>query len=359
MPAILSRYIAMRLLSSIAVSFLIFFAIVYLIDFVNLLQDMAQNPKANIFEVAFLGLIRAPVVVEQTFPFTMLFAAIATFVGLSRKMELVVARGTGVSIWQILTPALLAAAFVGIVMTAVYNPAATRLKEYSEKFSNEVFDRAPSTSTARWLRQLSSEDQSIVRAERSSDRGRTLGGVTAFVFTPKEGAFRERIEATAALLHAGYWELQAARVMRPGMPPESHPVYRLATNLTFEQVAETVSSPDTISFWELPPVISQWQASGIQTRKFELKYQSLIARPALYASMVLIAAMVSLGLACLGGVSRAILGGVLTGFVLYVAGEMAGDLGAAGFIMPVVAAWAPPIIGVMLSVTVLLYREDG
>ncbi len=45
--------------------------------------------------------------------------------------------------------------------------------------------------------------------------------------------------------------------------------------------------------------------------------------------------------------------------MLYVGGEMAGDLGAAGFITPVVAAWAPSIVGGLLSVTVLLYQEDG
>ena len=150
-----------------------------------------------------------------------------------------------------------------------------------------------------------------------------------------------------------------ARVLRPGMAPESHPVYRLSTNLTPDQVAETVTSPETISFWELPRIISQWEASGIDTRKFRLQYQSLIARPALFATMVLIAVAVSLGLTRLGGVSRAILGGVIAGFVLYVGGEMAGDLGAAGVITPTVAAWAPPIFGVLMSVTVLLYREDG
>ena len=359
MPAILSRYIATRLLSSILVSFVIFFALVYLIDFINLIQDMTQNPQANMVEIAFLGLLRAPVVVEQTFPFTMLFAAIATFVGLSRKMELVVARATGVSVWQMLAPALLTAGLVGVVATTLFNPAATWLQERSIQNETALYSKSSSKSSSRWIRQQSNEDQSVIRAKRSGNFGRKLTGVTAFVFTLQEGAFVERIEAKTAILKPGYWELRSARVMRAGMAAESHPVYRLATHLTAEQVAETITSPETISFWELPRVIEQWDASGINTRKFQLQFQELLARPALFATMVLIAVMVSLGLARLGGVSRAILGGVLAGFVLYIAGEMAGDLGAAGFITPVVAAWAPPIIGVLMSVTVLLYREDG
>jgi lipopolysaccharide export system permease protein len=359
MPIILSRYIAMRLLTAIVFTFLIIFALIFLIDFVNLIQDIGQNPQATIFDIVWLGLLRSPIIAEDVFAFIVLFASIGAFVGLSRKMELVVARATGVSIWQMLVPALLTAAFVGIAVTALYNPAATFLKEQSSKTADEIFARSKATSSARWIRQQSNEDQSILRAQRSTERGRQLSDVTAFVFTLKEGAFQERIEAPTAILRDGFWELHSARVLRPGMAPESHPVYRLSTNLTRDQVAETVTSPETISFWELPRVISQWDASGINTRRFRLKYQSLVAQPALFATMVLIAVAVSLGLTRLGGVPKAILGGVLAGFMLYVGGEMAGDLGAAGFITPTVAAWAPPIFGVLMSVTVLLYREDG
>jgi lipopolysaccharide export system permease protein len=358
-PSILSRYIAWRLFNAIVITFIIIFSLVFLIDFVNLLQDLGQSSSARTIDVMLLTLQRTPLIAEEIFPFTILFAAIAAFVSLSRKMELVVARATGISIWQMLAPALLTAGFVGIAATAAYNPAATWLKERSIQNEIALYAKSPSKSSSRWIRQQSAEDQSIIRAKRSGNRGQKLAGVTAFVFTLQEGAFVERIEAATANLKPGYWEMRSARVMRAGMAPESHPVYRLATHLTAEQVAETITSPETISFWELSKVIEQWDASGINTRKFQLQYQELLARPALFATMVLIAVMVSLGLARLGGVSRAILGGVLAGFVLYIAGEMASDLGAAGFITPFVAAWAPPIIGVLMSVTVLLYREDG
>lgn len=190
------------------------------------------------------------------------------------------------------------------------------------------------------------------------DRGRTLTGVTAFVFS-SSGAFEERIDAPRAVLGPGYWELSSARVIRQGVPPESHALYRLSTTLSSDQVADSVASPKSISFWQLPKVIAQWDNSGVRTERFRLRYQNLMARPAIYVTMVLIAATVALGFARLGGVSRAILGGISAGFVLYVAGEMAGDLGAAGFITPLVAAWLPPIAGVLLSVTVLLHQEDG
>ena len=99
MPLILSRYIALRLLTSIVVTFLIIFALIFLVDFVNLIQDLAQNPNANILHIAGLGFLRSPIIAEEVFAFIVLFASIAAFISLSRKMELVVARATGVSIW--------------------------------------------------------------------------------------------------------------------------------------------------------------------------------------------------------------------------------------------------------------------
>lgn len=358
MPATLSLYIARRLLLSIGFAFLAIFTLIVLIDFVELIQDASSSKTATIVDIVILAFERAPLIAEQVFPFMVLFGAIGAFVSLSRRMELVVARGTGVSIWQMLAPALLAAAFLGVAVTAVYNPLATGLKEQAEAHEAVAFGKSSRRGGARWLRQQSVDGQSVMRAAGSTDRGRELTGVTVFVFSPS-GSFQERIEAESAVLGDGVWELRSVRILRPGVAPESHPVFLLPTNLTADQVAETVSEPETISFWELPQVITLWEKTGIRTERFRLQYQSLIARPALYATMVLIAATVSLGFSRLGGVWKAILGGVIAGFVLYVAGEMSGDLGAAGFITPWVAAWAPPIVGTLLSVTVLLYQEDG
>ncbi|BCJ90855.1 LPS export ABC transporter permease LptG [Terrihabitans soli] len=358
MPPILSRYIARRLITSILFTYAVIFTLLFLVDFIDLLQEAGVGSKVSVFDIVLLSLQRTPLMTEEIFPFTVLFASIAAFVTLSRKLELVVARATGVSIWQMLAPALLTAALLGMAVTAIYNPASTWLKENAGNRRAELYSDWKDSGGPKWIRQQGFDDSSIIRASESANRGHTLTGVTAFIFD-RNGSLKERVDATHAEFREGFWEMRGARVTRYGSPPESLDIYRLNTNLTSEQVAETIAAPETISFWQLPAVIAQWQQSGIRTDKFQLQYQTLIARPLLYVSMVLIAAAVSLGFTRLGGVPRAILGGVIAGFVLYVGSEMAGDLGAAGFITPLIAAWSPPIVGVLLSVTVLLYQEDG
>ena len=76
-------------------------------------------------------------------------------------------------------------------------------------------------------------------------------------------------------------------------------------------------------------------------------------------AMVLVAASFSLRFFRFGGVAKMVTGGVASGFVLYVATKLVGDLGGAGLLSTPVAAWSPAVVGSMLGTLVLLHQEDG
>lgn len=359
MPFLLSLYIARKALTSIVSFFAGTFTLILIVDFVEMIRKAGDSADATVLNLAAISFQRVPVVSEQTLPFSVLFASIAAFLLLSRKMELVVARASGVSIWQIIAPAVLVAVLVGVFATAVYNPLSAEMKERAN--AEEAVVRSGSATDPegrRWIRQQSVDGQSIIRAGASSNRGTHLTGITAFVFSAT-GAFEERVEAAEADLRAGFWELKEARVLRANAAPENHALYYLATNLSADQVAEKLSPVDTVPFWQLPHMIDLSERAGIPALRLKMQYQALLARPALLATMVLIAASVSLGFVRMGGAARAIVGGVGAGFMLYVVGRIAEDFGAAGFIVPAVAAWTPAAVGALMSVTVLLFREDG
>jgi len=60
-----------------------------------------------------------------------------------------------------------------------------------------------------------------------------------------------------------------------------------------------------------------------------------------------------------GGLARMVLGGVSAGFGLYVATEVAQDLGNAGVVSAAFAAWVAPSVASALGVLTLLHKEDG
>jgi lipopolysaccharide export system permease protein len=349
-----------------AVSLLAVFAatliLIFVIDFVELLRQASDVPDVSVLPLMVLSLERTPSVAERALPFSVLFGAMATFLQLSRKLELVVARASGISAWQFLAPAVLVAALVGCAATAIYNPLAAHLNERAAAQAIAVLGEETggitSASGASWLRQSSVDGQAIINAAGSVERGRVLTGVTIYAFD-RDGRFQERIEAARAELQVGFWRLENGRVYRLSRESEPFNVYELATSLTAEQLADSFTPLQALSFWELPELIAASERAGFSPVKYVLQFQTLLARPLLLAVMVLIAATVSLRLARMGGLARVIPGGIAAGFVLYVVTKLAEDLGGAGFVSPVVAAWTPAIVGLLMSVTVLLHLEDG
>ena len=356
----LARYLALRFAKAIFAVFATVFALVFVLDFIELLRRAGDMQGATTGFLARLSLYRAPKVAEQVLPFAVLFGAMGALLNLSRKLELVVARAAGVSVWQFLAPPVGVAALIGLFTVGIYNPAAARLKEQADALETAVMSRtkAAPLSGDLWLRQRSLDGGAILRADKASAASGVLTRVTVFNFEPN-GAFMERIDAKQARLEDGYWELDDARVIVPGEPPQTFGRYLLATNLTAEQVRETFATPEAVPFWDLPETVERTERAGLDATRYRLQFQSLTARPLLFIAMVLVAATVSLRFFRFGGVARMVMAGVAAGFVLYVATQLVERLGTAGLLSAATAAWSPAIVGSLLGTLALLYQEDG
>ena len=355
----LALYLSRRFLWTIGSVFAVFFILIYLIDFVEMLRRTSGLADVTTMLVAYLCLLRAPAVTEQLLPFAVLAGAMFAFVSLSRRLELVIARAAGVSAWQFLGPPVLIVLGLGILSIIAYNPLSALMKDHADRIESDIFRAGrQQTDTSLWIRQRSIDGQAIVRAEVSNDGGTRLSAVTAFVYD-HNGAFVERVEAPSALLRPGFWELNSARISAPEEEPQSVGTYLLATNLTPEQVTQSFVAPEAVSFWSLSEVAERTEAAGLDAGRYRLRYQSLLARPLLLLAMVLIAASFSLRFFRFGGVSRMLTGGAAAGFVLYVATKLVNDLGAAGLLGAAFAAWSPAVIGSLLGTLVLLHQEDG
>jgi len=354
------RYLTKRFARAILGVFSTFFFLIGTLDFVELMRRAGDSPAATTPLIIQLALYRAPAVAEQIFPFAALFGGMFALLTLSRKLELVVARSVGVSAWQFLQPAALVAGLIGLISIFAYNPLAATLKSRATALELRLFARTGQQLNTQdiWLRQRSVDGQAIIRAAGALPDDDGLSQVAIFNFD-KSGGFSERIDARQAVLHRGYWELSDARIISAMEQPQSYKTYVLATTLEPEQVRQSFTPPDAVGFWSMPSVIERTQRAGLDTTRYELRYQSLMARPLLLIAMVLVAASVSLRFFRFGGVTRLVIGGVAAGFVLYVATQLSEELGSSGIVNPVIAAWLPAVIGTMLGALALLHQEDG
>ena len=76
MPPLLSRYIARRLLASIVFTYVVIFTLLFLVEFIDLLQDAGVGSRVSIIDLVSIGLQCTPLIAEEIFPFTVLFASI-------------------------------------------------------------------------------------------------------------------------------------------------------------------------------------------------------------------------------------------------------------------------------------------
>lgn len=356
----LSRYFAARFFGAAISVFFGVFVLVVLVDYVEMTRRAADLANASPLLVAKISLYRVPQVTERILPFAVLVGAMACYLNLSRRLELVVARSAGISAWQFIAPALAVAIGLGILATAIYNPISAILREQSKRLEAELFgERAGGGQTAGfWARQRSADGLSIINATSSRRQGSELDGVTVFTFDPN-GRFQERIESRGATLEVGHWRLVDARVYSSAAPMRQHASYLLPTNLTPAQVRESFATPDTLSFWQLPEYIELAEQAGLMAAGYRLQYQILIAKPFLLTAMVLLASSVSLRFFRMGGVTRMILSGIIAGFMLYVISKVTEDLSKAELMHPVAAAWLPVLVGGLTGFVALLFQEDG
>lgn len=359
----LHRYFAARFFNAALAIFVGVFALVAMVDYVELVRRTANIADLSGLAVVKASLYRVPQITERLLPFCILLAGIVAFLNLSRRLELVIARAAGMSAWQFITPALVVALVVGIFATTVYNPVSAFLQEQSKRLQAEIMGEdlgglRKASGNKLWVRQRSPEGQSIINAQTSREQGIRLGGVTIFTFD-EGGVFKERIEAKTAVLERGAWRLEEARLYVPGQPATPSQTYLLSTNLTPEQVRESFATPETVPFWSLPVYIDLADAAGLGAAGYRVQYQKLLALPFLFVSMVLLAGAVSLRFFRFGGVQKMVLGGILAGFLLYVLSKFLEDFSKAGLLNPVAAAWVPVLLGGLIGVLTLLHQEDG
>jgi lipopolysaccharide export system permease protein len=358
----LGRYFAGRFLVSAIGVFASIFVLLVLVDYIEMVRKTSGLVGVSAITVAETSLFRVPQLLEKMMPFCVLIGAMTCYLALSRRLELVVARAAGVSAWQFIAPALASAIILGLLATVAYNPMSANLRELSKRMEAELFGSAPGggiqDASGFWLNQVNSEGQWIINAARSEQQGVRLTGLTVFRFDP-DLQFKERIEAREATLEQGRWLFKSVRRYSLDQPPVDQETFYVTTTLTPAQVRNSFSTPETVSFWQLPSYIRSSESSGFATAGYRLQYHKLIAQPFLLAAMVMLAAAVSLRFFRMGGVQKMVLSGVGAGFLLYVLSKVTEDLSKAELMHPIASAWLPVCVGGLTGFLALLYQEDG
>lgn len=360
------HYILRGFLRAVLAVFAVIALVIVLFTSVENLRRYGES-GATAGDVLHITLLQAPEVLYQVFPLVLMLASLVTFLRFARTSELVVMRASGISALRLIAVPVVAALLLGIIFVAVVNPfvaaSIKRGQAVVDDFGKSGSSLLSFSKEGVWLRQGDPDGQTVIQAARTNADGTILSRVRMHRFDT-DGSLYARIEAPAARLTPGSWLLENATEWELDAEGRydrtaSGGRLNLPTTLTSDEILDSFAPPETIGFWDLGRFIAQMEESGFSGQRHRLFRQSELAKPALFAAMVLIGAAFALRPTRFGQTGVMILLAVLAGFALYFLKDFAESLGGRAQIPLMVAAWTPPVAAILLALSLLLHLEDG
>ncbi|MDE2184019.1 MAG: LPS export ABC transporter permease LptG [Alphaproteobacteria bacterium] len=357
----LYRYLARQFLIGVGIWCAAILTLAFSIDVVNILNRTTGHAISPAIAVG-MALLQLPDLGQQFLPFAVLFGGVHCFIGLSRHQELVATRAAGISAWDFLVPPLAMAVSIGVFAVLVVTPVSSRmLGQFAALEAKYIKGEASQLSISQnglWLRQGSTDAQSVIHALSVADQGVRLENVIVFLYGPHDRV-EGRIDAKSARLTEGAWILRDAWASGRDGLVRHYDRYETKTTLTPAQIQESFAPPDTLSFWDLPRFIRSAESAGFSATRYRLYLFTLLSLPILFAAMVFMAASFSLKLARTGGLGRIVLISALSGFAVYFFSDVTRALGMSGILPVALAATAPAAAAILIGMTLVFQQEDG
>lgn len=367
----IQNYILKECLSGLLLVLGIFSLAIVLVDVVEQMRTVGGDVDISPAIALRLSLMKLPMLIEQTLPFSILISAMIAYSRLNRRSELSIIRASGLSAWRFLAPVSFMAVCLALLTMMILNPFGAKLVASFEMERAQLLQEGQNSftvsNTGVWLRQGNDSSQTVIHAKQVEDGGLILidvkmiqeerlfrnGGATT------DFGFVRRIDADRAYLRNGFWQLEDVIENVANQPLQRKASLAIPTSLDAVSLLDEFASPNTIGFWSLPKFIRQTQAAGLDASRYSMRFNALLATPIFFLTMGLIGAIVCLRLQRLGGTPRLLATGAAAAISLYFIIQVSASLGATGAAPPIVAAFAPPLFVLFCVLSILAYKEDG
>ncbi len=340
---VLDRYLVRSLLVPLGGSLGSFLALAVIVDLFEKLDTFLDNSvPADLVAQYYLATLSFLFIL--ILPVATLIAVLFSLGGMARRNELIAMTASGISLYRILRPVLVAGLLVsllGLGFTTELVPRGNHLS--SEIYDHEIKGRPRlSGASRRDLSYLGSGGRFFLIRRFNGDAG-LMENVVLQQFA--EGTLVHRVDAAKAQWEDSRWVFREGyiRHFREDGPPRVESF----TERTFDDIAETPEDflrpdkePDEMTLTELREHIRRTAASGGDVTRLHVDLHTRFSFP--FASFI----VVLLGAPLTGAIRR---GGhalgfglaLLVGFVYYILLQVGETYGYNGTLPPVLAAWIP------------------
>lgn len=342
-------------------------AILQILDLLAQGDDILNAEGASWYHVLSYVFLRLPQLLSQFTPFTALLAALLTLATLNQNSEITVMKAMGMSAHRILLPLGLAC-FVIALAHFYFNEYVlvrtnAQLEWWQENDYAANLPPAPVSNGKVWLKEGSELIfiSKISRLELGNTTGQStvLDGISIYEVT-SNSRLSELARADFAVYQAGDWFLHGVR----RFDTTTHQVVTTdieewKINLTPERLSLLKIKPAHTRFDTLYAAIRKLDDEGLPTAKLMTSFLQKFAGPASSILMPLLAAIAAFGISRRGTLMLRIIAGMALGFSFFVADNFMLAMGEFGVAPPLLAAWAPFFLFMILGYAVIFTTEEG
>jgi lipopolysaccharide export system permease protein len=342
-------------------SLAVLFALVLILMTLDLLGEAGKilavpgNGDADLWR--YVGL-RVPMLVSRFLPFAVLLGTLIAFVGLNQHSEVVAMKAAGLSAHQILAPLVVASIGIAAALFAFNEAVVVNSTRVVTAWSDNDYKPIPPTSGILgnvWV--LSGDD--LIRAGTVGGTPFTAQRIT--IYDRAGGILQREIDAARATPRpaTGDWLLENVQIYNADM----NIVRRLPSmvamkGVTANQLTLAKVDPTELDYWTLKKRIGELEAAGRPADEARAGLAHKISGPLSTLLMPLLAAIAAFGLARSGQVLLRAVTGMALGFAYFVVDNFSLAMGNAGTYPPLVAAWAPFLLFLLIGETVLVRTEE-
>ncbi len=302
--------------------------------------------------------LRSPQIIARFLPFSVLLGTLVTLTTLNANSEVVSMKAGGLSAHQILAPLILASmAVAGISFVfnerVVVRATATLTAWEDAKFGPIPGDRGIKSNV--WVR----DGEDLIRAGIITGSGKTVRLQNIDIYDRHGDKLIQVISAKQGHQTAQGWQLEQVKIFDV-IRGTSRDVAAIIVGKDIRPDQFTLSSvdPDGLSFRELSAAIDTLRESGRPVASLQGSLWHKITGPLSTLLMPLLGSVAAFGIARSGKLFvRAVIGMAL-GFAFFVADNFALSMGNLGVYPPILAAWAPFLLFLLVGESVLITTEE-
>lgn len=302
--------------------------------------------------------LRVPQLIQRFLPFAILLGTLIVFMSLNSGSEVISMKAAGLSAHQVLAPFMAASLAVAAIAFVFDERIVSRASAQLDRWEAVNFGPLPTGLEGEANVWVKNGDQ-LIHSDFADGRAAQTKLTHVTIFDRQGGTMKSITSGDNAVPTPGGWMLSNTRVfdIASGFRKSLGRV-RVMAGVRPDQFTLSSVDPMGLSYDKLDQAIGDLDAAGRPTASLKANLMHKISGPLSTALMPLLAAVAAFGLARSGRLFvRAVIGMAL-GFAYFVGDNFGLAMGNLGAYPPMLAAWGPFILFLLIGETVLIRSEE-